>query len=158
MESVCLTSNSELETKLIGSKLSQEVIKTNTGCSKVIFLQGDLGAGKTVLTKGFIEGLGYKGLVKSPTFNIVEIYDISNYSVFHFDFFRITKEVELKEIGIEEYLVNKKGISLIEWPDRITSLLPEPDINIFIEHSISDDEKTREIKLESKLVKVLKSL
>jgi len=149
MNSFQLTSENEFETRFLGEKLSKQILEFNFGSPKIIFLTGELGTGKTTLTKGILKGMGYKGLVKSPTFNIVEIYEISDHSVFHFDFFRIVHSRELSEIGIQEYLTDKSGISIIEWPERASSILPKPDLKIHIGHSSDLNEDVRKFTINS---------
>ena len=149
MNSFQLTSENEFETISLGKKLSNQILEFNIGNPKIIFLSGELGTGKTTLSKGLLEGMGYEGLVKSPTFNLVEIYKVSDYSVFHFDFFRIAHSKELNEIGIHEYLTDKKSISIIEWPERANSILPKPDLGILIEHSDDLNEDARKFTISS---------
>lgn len=98
----------------------------------VIFLYGNLGAGKTTLARGFLRGLGYNGIVKSPTYTIVESYDFNACSVYHFDFYRIKDMQELDYIGIQDYFISQ-AVCLIEWPENGGQCLPSPDLSCYIQ-------------------------
>jgi tRNA threonylcarbamoyladenosine biosynthesis protein TsaE len=95
----------------------------------IISLRGDLGAGKTTLARGILRGLGHEGKVKSPTYNLVEIYKISRLYFYHFDFYRFTDPIEWEEAGFREYF-NENSICLVEWPEKAEKLLPIADIQI----------------------------
>ncbi len=105
----------------------------------VVFLVGNLGAGKTTLVRGILRGLGHSGAVKSPTYNIVEPYSINEQSVFHFDLYRLMDVEELEYMGIRDYL-NDDSICFIEWPEKGDGLLPKPDIQIEIKINGSERE------------------
>ena len=147
MNSSTLISHGDLETIDIGKKISNFISKKNNSYPFLIFLIGKLGAGKTTLCKGILRGLGHKGVVKSPTYNLVETYEFSGFSIFHFDFYQISHLKELSNIGIQEYLDTNNGVSIIEWPEKMTSFLPDPDIEIILNHSENnEEERTLEIK------------
>lgn len=92
------------------------------------YLSGELGVGKTTFIRGLLHGLGHHGRVKSPTYTIVEIYELNHLQVFHFDLFRIQHETELSELGFEEYF-QPNNLCLIEWPINGAGWLPVPDID-----------------------------
>lgn len=94
-----------------------------------IYLIGNLGAGKTTLTRGILHGLGYRQVVKSPTYNLVEIYKISRLYLYHFDFYRFDNPLEWEEAGFRDYF-NAETICIIEWPEKAGKLIPEADITI----------------------------
>jgi tRNA threonylcarbamoyladenosine biosynthesis protein TsaE len=97
----------------------------------LVFLKGDLGAGKTTLVRGFIHAFDYKGHVKSPTYTLVEPYELSGFSIYHFDFYRLTDSVELEYMGVQDYF-HTLAICLVEWPERANDYLPPADIIIDI--------------------------
>ena len=101
----------------------------------VVFLLGNLGAGKTTLTRGILYGLGYNGTVPSPTYTLVEPYDINDIQVYHMDLYRLKSADELEMLGVRDFI--GQSLCIIEWPDRAESLLPKPDVILNIK-SVDD--------------------
>jgi tRNA threonylcarbamoyladenosine biosynthesis protein TsaE len=98
----------------------------------VVYLEGDLGAGKTTLVRGILRGLGYEGAVKSPTYTLVELYSLSRLDLHHFDFYRFHDPREWIDAGFRESF-NGRIVSLIEWPRKAAGLLPPADVEIALE-------------------------
>ena len=99
-----------------------------------VHLKGELGVGKTTLVRGVLRGLGWKGRVKSPTYALVELYEVSRLSLHHFDFYRFHDPREWSDAGFRESF-NGRTVSLIEWPEKAGDLLPAPDVEIVLESS-----------------------
>ena len=130
MQPVELTLNSFEQTEAFAARVASLV---TSPCS--IALQGDLGAGKTTFARGFLQALGHKGNVKSPTYTILEPYQIGDITINHFDLYRLADPEELELIGAHE-MFNEKTINLIEWPEQGKGWLPEMDLWIKIEHVV----------------------
>lgn len=110
----------------------------------VVYLVGELGAGKTTLVRGILRGLGYRGKVKSPTYTLVEPYEVGGSILYHFDLYRLRDPAELIHIGIEEYF-HSRSICLIEWPEKGFPLLPAPDLTC----TILIDDHSRTVRLDA---------
>ena len=133
---------SEEMTFEIGKKLGEKADK-----GEIICLEGDLGVGKTVFTKGFAEGLNIEENIDSPTFTIVQEYTEGRLPLYHFDVYRIGDISEMDEIGYEDYFFGE-GVCLIEWASRIEELIPESAIHIIIEKDLSRGFEYRRVVVE----------
>lgn len=110
----------------LGVRLARELIG-----GQVVTLSGDLGAGKTTLVRGMLRGLGFEGRVKSPSYGLVESYDIAGLEIHHLDLYRLGEPEELDFIGLED-LLGPNSVLLIEWPERGQDRLPEATSRIGI--------------------------
>ena len=146
MTKLIVTSN-ENETMAAGRELAKEILGIQSDRSIIIFLEGELGAGKTTFTKGILKGFDYQELVKSPTYNLVEIHETKNHKVFHFDLYRISEPIELEEIGIDEYLKEFGSVSIFEWPKNGEAVLPSPDFHVQISYKDTDQNSKRELSI-----------
>lgn len=139
------TTHSAEETRAFGKKLAGEIVPGTTLC-----LQGDLGAGKTTLVQGLLQGLGADGPYVSPTFVIMKQYDLPAPSatgirrIYHADAYRV-EEKDFREIGFAEWCADDEGLVILEWPERIANLLPQKRINVTL---VSLSENEREISLK----------
>jgi tRNA threonylcarbamoyladenosine biosynthesis protein TsaE len=119
--------NTEEEMLTFGMNLSRHI-----SLGTIIYLHGDLGAGKTTLVRGVLRGLNYNDKVKSPTYTLVESYPVQNATLYHLDLYRLHDAAELAFIGIEEYF-SEKSITFIEWPSKGSGFLPAADLECYID-------------------------
>ncbi len=139
---------------LIHNAAAMEAIggKLANACPKgsILHLNGELGVGKTTLVRGFLRALGHTGKVKSPTYTIVEPYQIDELtSIYHFDFYRLGEPEELDYLGIRDYLENK-SICIIEWPEKGGDFTPPPDVEIQISYQHTNN-RLLEIKANTEI-------
>lgn len=125
----------ELDTRKFGTELAKKLKPGD-----VIALIGDLGTGKTTLTKSIAEGLGITEMITSPTFTIVQEYSSGRLPLYHFDVYRISDPEEMYELGYEEYFFGQ-GVCVVEWADQIEELIPEGSIVIRIEYGENEEER-----------------
>jgi tRNA threonylcarbamoyladenosine biosynthesis protein TsaE len=122
-----LTLPDENATLALGAALAP-----NLAPGLVVTLRGELGAGKTTLVRGLLRALGHAGRVKSPTYALVEVYEVSRLSLYHFDFYRFHDPSEWIDAGFRD-VFNGRNICLIEWPERAGGQLPPADLEILLE-------------------------
>lgn len=156
MSKVSIVLTSEEDTQKLGEQLAKLNI---SGC---VFLSGDLGAGKTTLTRYWLRALGHTGAVKSPTYTLVEPYSIAQKSgvkkpAYHADFYRLQDPEELSFIGFDEYLEDENALAIIEWASKADGYLPEPVLLINItkqENEQSDESDTSGKGYDSRMVEI----
>lgn len=139
----------EQATLNLGKALAQaleQVVAPGGKAGGLIFLRGELGAGKTTLSRGILRHFAYQGAVKSPTYTLVEPYELDTVSIYHFDLYRLSDPEEFHYLGFEEYLTSG-GICLIEWPEKAVDFLPCCDVDVTI--NIYNNERKASIKVQT---------
>ncbi len=138
VSSSCLLSD-EAATLAFGSCLAAALAEGGT-----ITLRGNLGSGKTTLSRGLLHALGHKGAVKSPTYTLVEPYEIGARKIFHYDLYRLNDASELEYLGLRDF-IDDQTLTLIEWPEKGEPLLPPVDLDL----TLTIEGKGRRITWES---------
>ncbi len=131
----------EEDTVAFGRRLGRTLLAEYAGTG-LVYLIGELGAGKTTLARGVLQALGHSGVVKSPTYTLLEPYRIGAQDAFHFDLYRVNDPEELSFIGFDE-IIDGPGLKLIEWPERATGWLPEPTVEVTL-HVTKPDKSTQQ--------------
>ena len=152
VQSISLTLSDELATQQLAVLLAQHIQHG------VVYLVGDLGAGKTTLTRAWLQALGHEGNVKSPTYTLVEPYSIAGQPVYHFDLYRLQDAYELELMGIRDYLDTAQGddqdkhppLLLIEWPQKGQPVIPQADYQL--ELTLDEDQLTRHLTIQAALI------
>ena len=135
-----MITTSAKETRALGARLAASLRPGD-----VLLLFGDMGAGKSELTRGIARGLGIDGPVSSPSFTILQVYEDGRIPLYHFDWYRMETVEELYELGMEEYL-GGDGIAVVEWPTRCPEAIPESYLAVTLTPL---DESNREITWRS---------
>lgn len=138
------------ETALLafGEKLAEQFkqyLNSEHNDGLVVYLQGELGAGKTTLTRSIVQAFGHQGNVKSPTYTLVEEYQLTPYSIYHFDLYRLADPEELEFMGIRDYF-RSQTLCLLEWPSRGEGMIPAADLIIHLHYA----KEGRNVEIEAK--------
>lgn len=136
-----MLTHSPAETRALGERLAHLLLPGD-----VLLLWGDLGAGKSELTRGLARGLGVTGPISSPSFTILNVYEDGRLPLYHFDWYRLESAEELYEMGMDEYLLGD-GVAVVEWPGQCPEAIPACRLDITI---TPVDETTRAIRLEGR--------
>jgi tRNA threonylcarbamoyladenosine biosynthesis protein TsaE len=141
-----LTRSAE-EMERVGAALGRSAPPLTSGPA-VLYLEGELGAGKTTLARGLISGRGYTGVVRSPTFTLLEVYALEGLTAIHIDLYRLSEPRELEALGLRDFAL-PGHVWLIEWPERGANVIPPPDLRVTL--SVMPNGHTAEVTAESML-------
>ena len=136
----------EAATEAFGAQLAAQLCQTHP-YGAIVFLAGELGAGKTTLVRGMLRSLGHTGAVKSPTYTLLEPYQLGPVDVFHFDLYRVNDPQELEFVGVDE-IVDGPGLKLFEWAAKAQGWLPPPDVQVTLSVDDTTDPVSREVTVE----------
>ena len=148
----------EAATVAFGDKIAMCINNQSGINGATLYLHGDLGAGKTTLTRGIVCGFGHQGIVKSPTYTLVEPYELATRTIYHFDLYRLADPEELEFVGIRDYF-SDNTVCVVEWPQKGQGFLPAADLLVDLVYV----EDYRRIKLVSqsstgqKIIEALKN-
>lgn len=137
--------DAEQDTCALGALLATTLMNRFHG-SAVVFLEGQLGAGKTTLVRGLLQAVGHTGAVKSPTYTLLEPYNVQGHEVYHFDLYRVNDPQELEFVGFDE-IVDGPGLKLFEWAEKAHGWLPEPDVCVRIKVNTHTQPVSREAEI-----------
>ncbi len=130
MSALVVELSGPVQTEAAGAALAQALSVTE---GAIVFLEGDLGAGKTTLARGLLRALGLTGAVRSPTYTLMEPYQVAGRGVLHMDLYRLQDPAELWELGLDSY-PPARTVWLVEWPERAATLLPAPTLRVHLQH------------------------
>ena len=131
------------DTVALGVEIGNELTARYDG-NALVWLRGQLGAGKTTLVSGILRACGHSGVVKSPTYTLLEPYALNGQDAYHFDLYRVADPEELAFIGFDE-IIDGPGLKLIEWPEHADSWLPEPDVTISLTVELAENDSQNTI-------------
>ncbi len=145
--------HTEADTRHFASELASALMRLPEPGHALITLQGDLGSGKTTLVRHLLQALGVGGRIKSPTYGLVEAYEVvletGSLPIWHMDFYRFNDPAEWEHAGLRDSLA-ARGLKLVEWPERAAGRLPQADLRLHItSRGESDDEASRQVRLEA---------